>query len=255
VQEHYLLIIDEFERIADLRLRGQLMETIKHLSDFGARTTFLILGIADSLRELVGDNPLMQRHILGVHLPLMERSEVAALVDLGESQSGMTFQPQIKNLVVSFSAGLPYFAQLVSLQAACFANRRQSDQVEVRDLKDALHRILNEAPSDLVTGYGESTWGADGRVMADILYAASSCQFDRYGAFVRDDVLQILKAQDSAQLDSQQLEARLVALTKADRGGILLRHSRPGKEDAYIFRNHMMRQYILLRHAKLRNII
>lgn len=255
MQEHYLLIIDEFERIADLRLRGQLMETIKHLSDIGGRTTFLILGIADSLRELVGDNPLMQRHILGVHLPLMERAEVAALVDLGEAQSGMTFQPQIKNLIVSFSAGLPYFAQLVSLHAACFASRRGSNQVEVRDLKNALHRILNEAPSDLVTGYGEATWGVDGQVMAEVLYAASSCQFDRYGSFVRDDVLQVLKAQDSALTDPTQLEARFVALTKADRGGILLHHSRPGKEDAYIFRNHMMRQYILLRHAKLRNII
>ena len=255
VQEHFLLIVDEFERIADLRLRGQLMETIKHLSDIGARATFLILGIADSLRELVGDNPLMQRHILGVHLPLMERGEVSALVDLGEAQSGLTFQPQIKNLIVSFSAGLPYFTQLVSLQAACFASRRKSDKVEVRDLKFALYRILNEAPSDLVTGYGEATWGADGKTMSEVLYAAASCQFDRYGAFVCEDVYQVLKGQESSVTDSQQLQACFHALTKSDRGAILQHHSRPGKEDAYIFRNHMMRQYILLRHAKLRNII
>src|SRR3546814_10800053 len=142
---HFILIIDEFDRVASGRLKLQLAETIKNLSDMAANVTFMILGIAQDLEGLIGKHPSIQRSIVGIHLSLMQRSSLRTLISLGEEAAGIRFEDKVREKIITFSKGLPYYAQLICLHAARHAVDRGSSAVRVEDLRNALDQILAEA--------------------------------------------------------------------------------------------------------------
>ncbi|HEY0419050.1 MAG TPA: ATP-binding protein, partial [Acetobacteraceae bacterium] len=80
---HVVLLIDEFDRVRSEELRANLAETIKNLSDAGARVTFLVVGVARSLDDLLGHHPSIQRNVLGLHLAPMEDAEIRRMMEKG----------------------------------------------------------------------------------------------------------------------------------------------------------------------------
>ncbi len=253
--EHAILIIDEFDRVESDQLKNQLAESIKNLSDASARVTFIIVGIARSLDDLIGMHPSIQRHLVGIHLPLMESSELDKMILAGEKASGIRFEDATRGMIVSFSKGLPYYAQLLSLHAGRSALERGSDVVEMVDLKSALEKVLKEADPLAKKSYELATRDETDAFVVDVLFAAATAPYDAYGSFTVEDAAAIPVQGSGKSIPLKKLQKAFDDLAEQKDARIIDKWIMPAEDTRYSFVLQTMRQYVLLRQAARRGLM
>lgn len=253
--DHAILIIDEFDRVESKQLKNQLAEAIKNLSDASARVTFIVIGIAHSLDELIGMHPSIQRHLVGIHLPLMTESELEHVVLAGEDASGIRFEDATRDMVVAFSKGLPYYAQLLSLHAGRTALRRGSMLVQMADLRDALELVLIESDPLARGSYEAATREETDQLLNDVLFAAATAPFDKYGTFTAESAAEMFVDSEGEKLPDEEIRQCLEDLAQQDDARLIETWPAPTAETRYAFVLQTMRQYILLRQAVRRGLM
>jgi Cdc6-like AAA superfamily ATPase len=253
--EHAIMIIDEFDRAESSELKTQLAEAIKNLSDASARVTFIIVGIARSLEELIGMHPSIQRNLVGVHLPLMEPSELQQVILAGEEASGTRFDDDARDMIVSFSKGLPYHAQLLALHAGRVALERRSSTVEMADLRAAVGKVLKEADPLAKASYEIAAKDESNLFVVDVLYAAAAAAFDSYGSFSVSDIAKVTVDENGKTIPEITLVKALDELSQKKNAQIFDKWKTPTARTRYNFVLQTMRQYILLRQATRRGLM
>jgi len=184
-----VFVVDEFDRVTDGETRTRLADTIKTLSDRGLRLYFMVVGVSETLEQIIGQHPSIQRNIVGVHLPLLRDDEVTEMLDRGGKQAGLDFGGVAIGIVQKVARGMPYMAQLLGLRIAQAALRRiamSEDRLSVAeaDVLSAVERLIGEANSSVTLSYGSITASAaDGLEPATLLRLANADQ-DRWGRMV-----------------------------------------------------------------------
>jgi Cdc6-like AAA superfamily ATPase len=180
---HLVLIVDEFDRVEDTDTRTRFADTIKQVSDRGAALSFVIVGVSDSLEELLGRHPSIQRNILGLPLPLLTDEQVEEILARGGKEAGINFPHEIKQSIVTTSRGVPYIAQLLGLHAGIEALARRATDVNTADLAAACVRALEEMDPRVAALFSRLVHrGAEADVRTALLAVASGEQ-DRFGRF------------------------------------------------------------------------
>ncbi len=187
-----VFVVDEFDRVTDLETRTRLADTIKLLSDRGLRLYFMVVGVSDTLEQIIGQHPSIQRNIVGVHLPLLRDDEIADMLTKGGRQAGIAFNPQATGVVQGVARGMPYMAQLLGLRIAQSALRHAEDddaQATDTDVLGAVQRLIDEASSTVLTTY--ATLNTEPRLGVMLLRLAGAEQ-DQWGRMtvtrIADDV-------------------------------------------------------------------
>ncbi len=253
--EHAIFIIDEFDRITSERTKNQLAESIKGLSDAEVHVTIVILGVAQSVEELVGKHPSIQRHMIGIHLPLMEPGELHHILQIGEREANINFDDVTRDMIVSFSKGLPYFTQLLCLYSGQAALSRNSTSVEIVDFREALNRYVEGADPLVKAAYDLATQSDNNRFMADVMFAAASARFDKYGSFTAKDASKVMVNDQGHRILELTLHRALSALGDEKYHGLMEKRRAPSGAIQYFFANQTMRQYIILRQAQARGLM
>lgn len=180
---HLVLIVDEFDRVEDADTRTRFADTIKQVSDRGAALSFVIVGVSDSLEELLGRHPSIQRNVLGLPLSLLTDEQIEEILARGGKEAAITFPPEIQQFVVRTSRGVPYIAQLLGLHSGIEALARRATTVTMADLMAACRRALDEMDPRVAAMFGRlASRGADLSIRAALLDIASGEQ-DRFGRF------------------------------------------------------------------------
>jgi GTPase SAR1 family protein len=253
--EHVIFVIDEFDRITSERTKNQLAESIKNLSDAEIRATIVVLGIARSVEELVGKHSSIQRHLIGIHLPLMEPDELHHIIQLGEREANLNFDDATRDMIVTFSKGLPYFTQLLCLYSGQAALSRNSTSVEINDFRKALNRCAEEADPLVKAAYDLATRGDSNQFMTDVLFAAASARFDEYGSFTAKDASKVAVNDQGHRIIELTLHRALSALGDEKYYGMVEKHRTPSGAVQYFFANQTMRQHIMLRQLQARGLM
>jgi hypothetical protein len=184
-----VFVVDEFDRVTDRETRTRLADTIKTLSDRGVRLYFMVVGVSETLEQIIGQHPSIQRNIVGVHLPLLRDDEVASMLAKGGQQAGIHFPDAATEIVQGVARGMPYMAQLLGLRIAQAALRRGDTQDEIVGVRDpdvlsAVERLLSEVNSSVALSYGSLTApAADALDPATMLLLANAEQ-DEWGRMV-----------------------------------------------------------------------
>lgn len=249
---HVLMMLDEYDRLQNEDMKNKLAELIKNLSDRGCPATLLIIGVAESVDQLLGKHPSIQRSLVAVHLPPMSDREIERIILSGSEMAGLTFSAEARRIIVGLSKGLPYYAQLLSLHAARTAVARGSRDVERADMADAVRRCTEEAERALLESYHRAVGPDEGRV-ADILYLAAQAEYDTYGSFTPADLQVVRSAQGERMPSMEIIDATLDHLVDGQ-APVLERVILPGGYRLR-FRNQMMRQIILLIQAPKRGLV
>lgn len=253
--EHAILIIDEFDRITSDRTKNKLAESIKNLSDADVHVTVVILGVSQSVEELVGKHPSIQRHMVGIHLPLMEPDELHHIVQIGEREAGIKFEDATRDMIVSFSKGLPYFTQLLCLYSGQAALSRNSRTVEIVDFREALKRCVEEADPLVKIAYDLATQSDGNQFVADVMFAAASARFDECGSFTAVNASKVVVNDQGHRILELTLHRALTDLGREKYYGLIEKRRAPSGVIQYFFANQTMRQYIILRQAKARGLM
>jgi Cdc6-like AAA superfamily ATPase len=113
-----LLILDEFDRVVDEDTHRRVAELIKAFSDSRSRSKIVIVGVADSVRELVGEHSSLSRSLAQIKLDRMNREELADIIHRGEERTQLRFHESVTHRIVSLADGFPHFVHLIALYAS-----------------------------------------------------------------------------------------------------------------------------------------
>jgi Cdc6-like AAA superfamily ATPase len=89
-QAMLIVIIDEFDRLANGNLTRIFADTIKMLSDYSVPATLILVGVADSVTELIVEHESIERALIQVHMPRMSKPELDEIVNKGLSELSAT---------------------------------------------------------------------------------------------------------------------------------------------------------------------
>lgn len=139
-----ILILDEYDRVADPNFRRDVAELIKNLSDRAARVQLVLTGVASNLDELIGFTPSIRRNIVGLPVGPMPDSELIEILERAEQATGLAFTPEALGLIVRMSGGSPYLTRLLGNRAAGRALDDQREQVQENDVLAGTEAVLAE---------------------------------------------------------------------------------------------------------------
>ena len=139
-----IFILDEFDRVIDQAVRDALATTMKLLSDAKAPAQLLVVGIAQSVAELVHHHPSLRRHMIAVPVRRIADEEIARLVDSGASRAHLAFIPEARAMLVRAACGSPYHARLFAYHSGLQALQQGSGDVTAPMARAGLSRAATE---------------------------------------------------------------------------------------------------------------
>lgn len=203
-----LIFIDEFDRCESDRMREQVAELIKNLSDRGVAVQCVIAGVASNLTTLVSHIPSIRRNLIGLPVGPLNEAETREMLQVASLRSGVAFSKAAVDRLLSYSNGLPYLNQLLGLHATIAAVKAGNTVVTEHDIGAALVQALEEIRLRL---------SSRGLRSADKV--GDLVGWDRLGELARRALVQvgILYDTDIAGLPSMELNEILV-YTSDDEG-------------------------------------
>lgn len=241
-------IFDEFDRVVNTKMSTLMADTIKGLSDYGIDATIVLIGVADSVDELIKEHQSIERVFVQVPMPRMSNDEVKGIVSNGLDKLGMSMNRGEISTVASLSQGLPYVTHLLSLHATRSAAQRESLLVLDEDLNLGIMQSLENWQQSIKTTYYTATISQQpGNIFREVLLACAFAENDDFGYFSAANVRSPLRVIiPEKEYDIPNFARHLKQFSGPARGDLLDRTG--GKRRLrYRFNNPLMRPYIIMR--------
>lgn len=238
------LIIDEFDRWEDDEGLSLMADTIKSMADHAIRSKIILVGVADSIDELVGEHESIQRNLEQVPMPRMTAEELEKIPTTGFGKLEMSLEGQALSLIVNLSEGLPHYAHYLSLHAGQRAI--QEDRTEVQS-EDVLHAVRAAVKNHTVLSEYKRAIHAQrsGTLHEHVLLACALAIKDELGYFTAADVREPMSAIMGRYYDIPAFSPHLKAFTEAERAAVLRREG-PERRPRYRFRNPLIQPFAVL---------
>ncbi len=183
-----ILILDEYDRIADPNFRRDVAELIKNLSDRAARVQLVITGVASNLDELIGFAPSIRRNIVGLPMRPLKLTEVAEILHLGDKAAGLNFTDPAISMIATMANGSPYLVRLLGHRAGMAALDQRRTQVEPAHAKIAVERVLTDWNATLPRRVQALLARDEARAQWPLLVAGAEAGTHSDGWFIAADV-------------------------------------------------------------------
>ncbi len=183
-----IMILDEYDRIADANFRRDVAELIKNLSDRAARVQLVLTGVASNLDELIGFAPSIRRNIVGLPMRPLKLDEVGEILRLGEAAAGLHFGDAAVAMIATMANGSPYLVRLLGHRAAMTALDLRRAEVDAGHVKTAVERVLTEWNATLPRRVQAMLARDESRAQWPLLVAAAEAGTYSDGWFIATDV-------------------------------------------------------------------
>jgi Cdc6-like AAA superfamily ATPase len=242
------VIVDEFDRLRNSESRRLFADTIKILSDHAVPATLVLVGVADTVEELIEDHQSIERALVQVRLPRMAREEVREVLKMGMSKVGMEMDETALGRIALLSRGFPYYAHLLGLNAAHEAIASDEKRVGGAHVDAAIKRVVGEAPQTLRSAYKKAALGLRKEGLhPPVLLACALAETDELGYFSAADVRDSLSLVLGKNLEILSFARHLCDFCEAKRGPVLQRVRAEGRV-LFRFHNPLMQAFVAM-HA------
>lgn len=240
-----LIIIDEFDRIGD-SYRAIFADTIKTLSDHAVPATVILVGVADSVDQLIAEHESIQRALVQVKMPRMLRDEIKEVVNNGLQTLGMTIEPDALNRVVILSQGIPHYAHLIGLHATRAALNNQSLTVTAEVLDTATRKAIQGAQQSIRSAVHKATMSPrKDNLFFEVLLSCALAKSDEMGTFAAQDVRGPMQAVTGKPYNIPSFAQHLNEFSEAKRGNILKKIG-ASRKFRYRFSNPLMQPFVIM---------
>ena len=251
--QRLLMIVDDLDNITSSGFHRSLIETLKGVSDQALPVSFLMVGVAENIRVLVGEDPRLERNTVAIQLPFMARGEIEALVRQGMSDSGLGCDESIIAVIATLARGLPFIAQTLCLHAASRAIREGEEAVSNESLSSALERVLDEIDPRIRDLYERTTRDESHRMMVDLLFCLSAARHDQHGRVSLEDIAAVPLGAEERYLDAATVARGVNFLIEEE--PVLERNRDIDGDVRYTFRIGLLKPYVLMRQGKWRGLL
>lgn len=248
--EAAVVFIDEFDRPADPNLRNLFADTIKILSDQGIGITIVLVGVADTVDELIAGHGSIQRALVQVQMPRMAAQELKEIVLQGMKTAELTVANEFVDRVVQLSQGLPHYTHLLSQFGGVAAIQRDSQRVTIEDLEPAITAALQNVSQTVRDKYHNATFSNRETLYRQVLLACALANKDELGTFSASDVRDRLPEITGRYYDIPAFANHLTDFSSQDgpRGGVLIKRGTE-RRFRYRFIDPLLPPYIVMKGA------
>lgn len=244
-----IIILDEYDKLADMRANELMANTIKSLSDYGVNVTVVLVGVADTINELIGEHPSLARCLEQIPMPRMDSHERKEILDKIIPRLGMKIQSDAVWKIVDLSRGLPSYVHALGLYSVQNACSRKSIQITELDVDAAIVRVLEKSQESVQEAYAKATHTNRGdSLYREVLLACALASTNERGFFLPQSVCapltRVLKRESEVQIAAFQ--QHLKKFITEERGNILMRK---GRERSFQFRfsDPMMQPFVIMK--------
>lgn len=241
-----VIIFDEFDQIKDVQTKTLMASTVKLLSDQVTNATIVLVGVADTVTELIGQHPSIERSLMQVPLPRMAANELAEIVHKGLTTIEMTIEGAALQEIVMLSQGLPHYTHVLGQAAARSAIMRGATEVTSQDVSEAIEFAVKNSQESVSQLYHTATFSTKRTLYPQVLLACALTGTDDKGFFAAGDLRKPLSIITNKSYDVPLYSTNLHTLTTPERGSILEQRGVP-KRYRYRFVNPLVQPYIVMR--------
>ena len=121
-----IVILDEFDKVGDTNARLLTANTIKNSSDHAPRVTVIVVGVANSVTDLIAEHESVSRCLKQVRMPRMFQEELRQIIQDRLRGLGMKIQENALAHIVASARGLPHYVHLFGQRSALVAMQQDS---------------------------------------------------------------------------------------------------------------------------------
>lgn len=245
-----IIVIDEFNLIKDPDASRLMAETIKAISDAGVKATVVVVGISDSVAELIEGHQSIARCTEEILMPRMHKEEMRDVLEGRVRRLGMEIEGNAKWKAINLTKGLPAFAHSFGKEAALSAIRKRRLKIVEADVDAAIDAILLSNQNSLKQDYELATHSNQARARyRQILMACAMAQSDEIGYFTPKQVEGPLTEILGKETSVEYFNTNLKEFTEVKRGKVLYRQG-SSRIYRYRFRNPAMQPYVIMKGVR-----
>ncbi len=148
-----LFIFDEFDQVKKTDFIKGMSNIIKFCSDQLTDITIMLVGIGNSVNDLIGEHQSIERCIRQIYLEKMSDEELHSIVTNANKIIGVKMNSDISKRIVRFSAGFPHYTHLLGKYSTISALKRKSINVENQDFTKAIKNALENTSESIRNTY------------------------------------------------------------------------------------------------------
>ena len=246
-----LFLFDEFDNIQNEKTKASFADLIKSLSDNNKNSTIVLVGIADSIEDLIGNHQSLERCLKQVKMPRMKPEECEQIITNGLSKLNINIEKKIIDKIVEFSSGFPHYVHLLCKYGAKQLIENGKDVFSEAYLTIAIREGIENTSEQLRISYRKAILTSNSSSKwRDLIFACANCELDEFNAFTISEVVSSYNSITKGKTTNGSLNYNLNKLTTEDRGELLLKLGK-GMSTRYCFKNPMMRAFVKLKfHSK-----
>jgi Cdc6-like AAA superfamily ATPase len=243
----FIPIIDEFDRLTHEGAAPAFTDTIKALSDQSPYTTVVLVGIADTVEQLMAEHQSVERALVQVRMPRMSMEELLEIVANGVGALGMTVEEPASRYIAKLSQGLPYYTHLLGLYATRDAIDADETEVRLQNVDAAICAAIEGVQQTLEHAYHRATMShRSDALYTQVLLACALAETDQLGYFAAVDVREPMSHIMGRRYEIPAFLRHLADFCREDRGPVLERIGVP-RRYRFRFRNPLLQPFVIMR--------
>jgi Cdc6-like AAA superfamily ATPase len=239
------IVIDEFDRVKKAS-SVLFADTIKMLSDHGVGATLVLVGVADSVDELMKGHASVERALKQILMPRMSPDEIREIVTGGLANAGMSAESRAVEQIVRLAQGLPHYGHLLGQNAGMSAAASDRTLVTSSDVLVATRRAVEKAQESIKSAHYTATVSPRKEsIYGQVLLACALAKPDQRGFFPAADIREPLSNIMGKRYEIPAFSQHLNDFCDKKRGPIL---QKTGSARRYRFRflNPLMQPYVIM---------
>jgi ABC-type iron transport system FetAB ATPase subunit len=240
-----IIVIDELDRLTRIQARHLLADTIKNLSDHAVPTTLVLVGVADSVDDLIAEHESIARALVQVPMPRMSQAELIEILDKGFGGAGIVADDGSKSWIARLSQGLPHYTHSLGLYSAFHAIEDGRTTVGVDDVLVATQAAVEKSHT-IRTAYNKATSSPQKQnLYARVLRACALADTDELGYFAAADLKGPLSAIMGRPYEVPNYSRHLHDFCEDKHGAILRKRGEP-RRVRFRFADPMMQPFVII---------
>jgi type II secretory pathway predicted ATPase ExeA len=239
-----LIVIDELDRLEDDDSLTLLADAIKTLSDHIVSSTVVLVGVARSIGDLIGEHESIVRALVHVEMPRMSAKELREILEKGCERSEVTVTQEAAAKIAFLSQGLPHYTHLLGLHAAQRVVQDDRHEITVADVSAAIPQAV--ARHTIQSDYLKATRSprAD-NLFPQVLLACALARKNQLGYFTAGAIRDPLEVIAGRRLEIPAFARHLKQFLQIERGSVLQREGEP-RRYFYRFSDPIMQPFVIL---------
>jgi Cdc6-like AAA superfamily ATPase len=239
-----LVVLDELDRLEDDDALTALADTIKTLSDHAVPSTLVLVGVARSIGELVGEHASIVRALVQIEMPRMTIAELSEILEKGCGRAGLSAAEDAVRDIAALSEGLPHYTHLLGLHAGQHAVQDDRINITVADVQAAIPKAVDR--HTILSDYQRATRSArKDALFAQVLLACALAPKNQLGFFTSGAIRDPLEVIAGRRLEIPAFSNHLSQFLEHERGAVLQREG-SSRRYFYRFSDPILQPYVVL---------